>query len=327
MDSTNDQRKRLLRSWLSDYYNMNGISLTPVSGDASFRRYFRFNYPSSHKADPLTLIAVDAPPELENSQPFLDVCELLYSHMCAVPKIYLSSLKNGFFVIEDFGDNLLLNHIDDESVDELYQQAMQSIIKMQTIDASTLPDYDGSLLQREMQLFTDWYLIQHKNIQIDDALKDLLTSSYQLLENNALEQPQVFVHRDYHSRNLMIRDNKPLGIIDFQDAVKGPVTYDLVSLLRDCYIDWPQSRIDHWCKVFYEMLPEKNYSYQNFERWFDLMGIQRHLKATGIFSRLNYRDNKPAYLNDIPRTLNYIFDVSTKYPELESFNAFIGKLL
>lgn len=327
MDSTTDQRQRLLHAWLSDYYNMNGVNLIPVSGDASFRRYFRFNYPSSHHSGPLTLIAVDAPPEFENSEPFVNVSELLYTHQCAVPRIYLSSLENGFFVIEDFGDNLLLNCLNDQSADELYNEAMQSIINMQAIDASSLPDYDSTLLKREMQLFTDWYLIKHKNMQLDDASNNLLLNTYQALETSALEQPRVFVHRDYHSRNLMVRDNKPLGIIDFQDAVNGPVTYDLVSLLRDCYIDWPQNKIDHWCKQFYEMLHEKNYSYETFIRWFDLMGIQRHLKATGIFCRLNYRDHKPAYLNDIPRTLHYISDVSAKYPELKSFNALIGGLL
>ena len=327
MDSTTDQRQRLLHAWLSDYYNMNGVNLVPVSGDASFRRYFRFNYPSSHHSGPLTLIAVDAPPELENSEPFVNVSELLYTHQCAVPRIYLSSLENGFFVIEDFGDNLLLNCLNDQSADELYNEAMQSIINMQAIDASSLPDYDSKLLKREMQLFTDWYLIKHKNMQLDDASNNLLLNTYQALETSALEQPRGFVHRDYHSRNLMVRDNKPLGIIDFQDAVNGPVTYDLVSLLRDCYIDWPQNKIDHWCNQFYEMIPEKNYSYETFIRWFDLMGIQRHLKATGIFCRLNYRDHKPAYLNDIPRTLHYISDVSAKYPELKSFNALVGGLL
>ena len=327
MNNTTDERQLLLQDWLSDYYNMNSVKLTPVSGDASFRRYFRFNYPSSHEGEQLTLIAVDAPPAQENSQPFVEVCELLYTHQCPVPKIYLSSLNNGFFVIEDFGDELLLNCLNDETANDLYFHAMQSIIKMQTINASTLPRYDSLLLQREMHLFTDWYLVKHKNISPDDELKDLLKNTYQLLEANALEQPEVFVHRDYHSRNLMVRANKPLGIIDFQDAVNGPVTYDLVSLLRDCYIDWPQNRVDGWCKQFYEMLPDKNFDWETFMRWFDLMGIQRHLKATGIFCRLNYRDNKPAYLNDIPRTLNYINSVSARYPELSSFNSFIGKLL
>ncbi|MEM7304333.1 MAG: phosphotransferase [Pseudomonadota bacterium] len=327
MNSMTDQRQQLLQSWLSDYYNMNGVPLTPVSGDASFRRYFRFNYPSSHNSDPYPLIAVDAPPEQEDSQPFVDVCEMLYSHQCAVPKIYLSSLKNGFFVIEDFGDQLLLNRLNDSSADELYNQAMQSIIKMQTINASTLPAYNSELLQREMQLFTDWYLLKHKNIQLDENINQLLTDTYQKLESNALEQPQVFVHRDYHSRNLMVREKKPLGIIDFQDAVQGPITYDLVSLLRDCYIDWPQNKIDHWSRQFFDMLPESQITYETFMRWFDLMGIQRHLKASGIFCRLNYRDNKPAYINDIPRTLHYVQTICARYPEFKDFNEFVSKTL
>ena len=327
MNSTTDQRKLSLHGWLSDYYNMNGVDLIPVSGDASFRRYFRFNYQSDHNTEPLTLIAVDAPPELENSQPFVDVSDLLFKHQCAVPKIYLSSLENGFFVIEDFGDQLLLNCLDEHSADALYTEAMQAIIRMQAINPSSLPNYDSQLLQREMQLFTDWYCIEHKHINIDEALNNLLVETYHHLEQNALEQPQVFVHRDFHSRNLMVRENQPLGVIDFQDAVKGPITYDLVSLLRDCYVDWPQARIDQWSRQFYDMLPTKDFTYETFIRWFDLMGIQRHLKATGIFCRLNYRDSKSAYLNDIPRTLGYVDAVSAKYPEFNSFNEFVRSLL
>jgi len=166
--------------------------------------------------------------------------------------------------------------------------------------------------------------IKHLNISLENNERKIILSCFKLLEQNALEQPQVFVHRDYHSRNLMLLDDNSLGIIDFQDAVKGAITYDLVSLLRDCYIAWPQSNIDNWLKYFHQKI-DADYSLEQFTRWFDLMGIQRHLKATGIFCRLNYRDGKPAYLNDIPRTLNYIINVSKKYSELAQFNQLIQK--
>ena len=326
MESTTDTRKYLLQNWLNENYDLVDDSLAPVSGDASFRRYYRFTAKGAHGFDRVSLVAVDAPPDLENSQPFIDICQLLRQHDCLAPEIFEYSLEKGFFVIEDFGNQLLLDTLNENSSDYLYSSAMQSLIKMQTIDTTTLPKYDSELLQREMQLFSDWYLTKHKQINIDDSLQELLSNTYSLLESNALEQPQVFVHRDYHSRNLMMLDYDRLGIIDFQDAVEGPITYDLVSLLRDCYIAWPQEKIDQWVEQFIEMLPHKIES-ERFIRWFDLMGIQRHLKATGIFCRLNYRDNKPDYLNDIPRTLNYVSNVSSKYDDLKSFNKFISTLI
>ena len=327
MNSQTDTRKLLLHNWLNERYEVVENSFAPVSGDASFRRYFRFIAKNIHGFNQVSLVAVDAPPDLENSQPFIDISQLLRQHQCLAPEIYESSLEEGFFVIEDFGNQLLLDSLNENSADYLYDIAMQSIIKMQTISTTTLPKYNSELLQREMQLFSDWYLTKHKQLEFDSTLQELLTNTYALLKNNALEQPQVFVHRDYHSRNLMVLDYERLGIIDFQDAVEGPITYDLVSLLRDCYIDWPQEMIDQWVKQFISMLPEKNFDAEKFMRWFDLMGIQRHLKATGIFCRLNYRDNKSAYLNDIPRTLNYIANVSAKYDELKSFNTFIRTII
>ena len=321
MNDSSDERQQQLLHCLVDIYKGQNITLTPVSGDASFRRYFRFY------CDDLPLIAVDAPPTLENSQPFVAVTELLLQHQITVPKILHASMEQGFFVLQDFGDRLLLDALSENTADALYSVALQSLLAMQKISPQTLPPYDSALLQREMGLFSDWFLTKHMGLVIDDNTQAMLASTYNFLEDNALQQPQVFVHRDYHSRNLMLLENNTLGIIDFQDAVHGPITYDLVSLLRDCYIAWPQGKIDQWVAQYYSCLPkDRPYDLQQFRRWFDLMGVQRHLKATGIFCRLNYRDGKPAYLNDIPRTLNYVIQVSARYDELQSFHSFLQHL-
>lgn len=322
MNNHSDERQQQLLHWLVDIYSGQNITLAPVSGDASFRRYFRFYNNSA------ALIAVDAPPALENSRPFVEVTRQLLKNGVNVPEIFHASLEQGFFVLQDFGDQLLLDALNEKSADDLYTIAFAALAKIQTLEARKLPPYDSALLQREMALFSDWYLAKHKNISIDATTQATLSSTYTLLENNALAQPQVFVHRDYHSRNLMLLADNTLGIIDFQDAVNGPVTYDLVSLLRDCYIDWPQEKIDQWVAQFYSCLPEdRQYDLQQFRRWFDLMGVQRHLKASGIFCRLNYRDGKPDYLNDIPRTLNYVMQVSARYDELKPFQSLLRTII
>ena len=325
MNHTTDERATLLHTWICQHYDVKENSFSVVSGDASFRRYFRFFAKQTNSFDEISLIAVDAPPELENSQPFIDIANLLANNNVPVPVIYEVDLKQGFYIQQDFGDQLLLDFLNDESADGLYQQAMHHIAHMQHVESENLPLYDTQLLQREMNLFTDWYLSKHLNLTLNDEQSNTLQTCYQLLENNALEQPQVFVHRDYHSRNLMLLADNSLGIIDFQDAVKGPITYDLVSLLRDCYITWPQDKIDQWLKYFHQHIVS-DIPLDTFTRWFDLMGMQRHIKAAGIFCRLNYRDGKSGYLNDIPRTLNYIKEVSEKYPELQEFKQLVKTL-
>lgn len=314
---TRDQR---LIQWLSSLYSSN-IKLISVSGDASFRKYYRFNYTGQ------SLIVMDSSPELENNQPFIDVSGLLKEYALHVPHILHQDMEQGFFVISDLGDRLLLDELNADSVDHFYPLAFEEIIKLHTVDTKSLPKYDSALLQREMQLFSDWYLTKHKNINLSAQAQTSLSNTYELLEQNALDQPQVFVHRDYHSRNLMIVDEHTLGIIDYQDAVLGPITYDLVSLLRDCYIDWPPTKIEEWLQLFLSKLPaEQQVDFAQFSRWFDLMGVQRHLKAVGIFCRLNYRDNKPAYLNDIPRTMNYLLQVSKQYDELQPLHQLLSSI-
>ena len=324
MNSILDQRAQRLKQWLDEHYIVLGDSFTPVSGDASFRRYFRFIAENANDYDHASLIAVDAPPELEDNQSFIDIANLLLKYELPVPKIYQTSIEKGFFVIQDFGNQLLLSSLNNSSADHLYSIAMKDLAKIQQINPTSLPPYNSELLQREMHLFSDWYLRKHRNINIDNDIDSMLNDTYNFLEKNALEQPLVFVHRDYHSRNLMILGADKLGIIDFQDAVAGPITYDLVSLLRDCYISWPQTKIDQWINEFYSCIPQSHdFTKQQFSTWFDLMGVQRHLKAIGIFSRLKYRDNKDSYINDIPRTLNYVMQVSSQYTELNSLHLFL----
>jgi aminoglycoside/choline kinase family phosphotransferase len=314
-------RHQQLIQWLSNLYPSTDIKLVSVSGDASFRKYHRFNYTDG------SLIVMDSAPELENNQSFIDVSNLLKRYNINVPTILHQDHVHGFFVISDFGHRLLLDEINTNNADHFYNLAIQEIVKIQAVDTQSLPVYDSELLLREMQLFTDWYLCKHKRADLSMEMKTVLVDAFHFLEKNALEQPQVFVHRDFHSRNLMVVNDETLGIIDYQDAVMGPVTYDLVSLLRDCYIDWPQHMITQWQQLFLDNLPEsEQIDLTQLTRWFDLMGAQRHLKAIGIFCRLNYRDNKAAYLDDIPRTMNYLVQVCSQYKELQKLHQLLLRL-
>ena len=331
-------RKQQLIHWLQQCYDDDIQSLESVSGDASFRKYYRFRTNSVHitdsATDPLSnstndmsLIAVDSLPTHENNQAFIDTSLLLKKHAVPVPIIHHYSPQQGFFVVSDLGDDLLLPKLDSQNADKYYHAAMDTLINLQSVPTQNLPEYSAEKLQQEMQLFTEWFLQRHQKLQPQESIQSCLDETFQLLINNALEQPQTFVHRDFHSRNLMILKNQHIGVIDYQDAVRGPITYDLVSLLRDCYIDWPQDRIDQWISYFHkQMHHSQSVELDQFNRWFDLMGLQRHLKAVGIFCRLKYRDNKAGYLNDIPRTLNYMLQVSASIPALKEFHSFLKSL-
>ena len=323
-----DIRLTQLSLWSQDQLGQT-VSLSPVSGDASFRRYFR-----AQTQDGRHFIAMDAPPEKENSRPFVEICQHLLNNEIPVPSIHAVSLQQGFMLLEDFGDEQLLSHLHAESVELLYGEALRILSTLQIhVPHTHLPSYDKALLSREMGLFKEWYIGRHLQRQLSQIENQTLQKTEQILIESALAQPQVFVHRDYHSRNLMLieqADEVALGVIDFQDAVSGPITYDLASLLRDCYIAWPDEDVLKWVYTYYEKLKSANIircDASTFIRWFDLMGIQRHMKAVGIFSRLNYRDNKPSYLDDIPRTLDYIINASQRYPELEAFSTLIQCLI
>lgn len=322
MKNSDDTRLSLLHDWLKENFGNLEYTLKPVSGDASFRRYFRF------KSDQHQFIAVDSPPDKESNEEFVHVTHLLAAEGVAVPHIHYSSLDFGFFLLSDFGDALLLDSLNDKNANDLYSMALDSLIVIQQTSAESLPLYNETLLQQEMELFREWFIKKHLNIKLNNDENEYLNTVFQILADNALQQPQVFVHRDYHSRNIMTIENGTLGIIDYQDSVKGPITYDLVSLLRDCYISWPDEMVYELCLSFYEMLKSKStiqsIDERTFIKYFDLMGIQRHLKAVGIFSRLNIRDNKSNYLNDIPRTLNYIRLIAKKYSETEKLAEIIS---
>jgi aminoglycoside/choline kinase family phosphotransferase len=319
------ERLKLLKQWLGDELDFSDYSLKPASSDASFRRYFRVTHDGS------SYIVMDAPPEKENTRPFVTVARLFLDVGVNVPEILDENTDQGFLLLSDLGSRLYLDALNDETVERLYGDALGALAAIQACapGRGVLPDYDHDMLLREMGLFRDWLVDKHLGITRTDAQSALLEQAFALLAENALTQPQVCVHRDYHSRNLMVtRRNNP-GILDFQDAVIGPVTYDLVSLLRDCYIDWPRARVEAWALGYQELalqsgiLREAHEDPVQFLRWFDLMGVQRHLKAAGIFARLNHRDGKPGYLNDIPRTLGYVTDVARRYGEIAGLGEFI----
>jgi len=300
-------RSTQLNRWL-DQLGYQDYRLSPASEDASFRSYLRL------ETDAESLIIMDAPPDREPCDQFIAVARKLRAAGLNAPEIIAQNPTEGFLLLTDFGGRDYLSQLNAENEASLYGDALDALLLMQTrIDAADLPLYDATLLNREMDLFHDWFLGKLLGISLDQEQQSVWQSIKQTLIENALAQPQIFVHRDYHSRNLMKLEIQNPGILDFQDAVNGPITYDLVSLLRDCYIDWPQARVEQLALDYYEIARANNLvdvEAALFMHWFNLMGTQRHLKAIGIFSRLYIRDGKPGYLQDIPRTLEYVRQVS-----------------
>jgi aminoglycoside/choline kinase family phosphotransferase len=270
---------------------------------------------------------MDAPPEKESSVRFVTLSRLLRQNNICVPEIIALDQQQGFLLLTDFGDQLLESVLSPATVDRYYQQALRDLAALQRVPIEG-PAYTAELLLEEMLRFDDWYVEQHLKRQLSEAERVIVEQAYQCLVESALAQPFVFVHRDFHCRNIMVLASKQLGILDYQDAVRGPVTYDLVSLLRDCYVDWPDHQIYDRVLEYYAYLRELGMqaSDQEFIRWFDLMGVQRHLKAIGHFARLLHRDQKPHYLPYIPRVLNYITSACSRYPELRSFGRLIEGL-
>ncbi len=316
------QREALIRQWLNDILQTGDYTLALASGDASFRRYFRVTLAGGDSR-----IVMDAPPDKEDCRPFLDVIARLEPTGVHVPYVQAEDLAQGFLLLEDLGDRLYLGELGPDSADLLYTAAIDALLRIQGGDTAGLPPYDRALLEREMRLFPDWLLQVHLGLRLDAAELRMLDQTFELLVENALAQPRVLVHRDYHSRNLLVTDANSPGVIDFQDAVLGPVSYDLVSLLRDCYIAWPPQRVDHWRDAYTEKAVEAGILSEteaaSMPRWFDLMGVQRQLKAAGIFARLKHRDAKPGYLADIPRTLGYVAQAAQHQRELVPLAEFI----
>ena len=319
-----DPRFLSLTDWLCQHFN------TPVlprliSGDASFRRYYRVQYLS------VSYIAVDSPPNLVPIEPFVDLASVYQERGVNVPQVIAQHADMGFMLLSDLGDIQLLSQLTDDNVVTHYQQALDLLPHIAQVTATKkaqLPDYDRAFLVRELGIFTEWLLDKYLSLSRDADTSAMIDDAFAVLIENALSQPQVGMHRDFHSRNLMLHDNR-LWVIDFQDAVLGPVTYDAVSLLRDCYVRWPDAVVEQLSHYHYQQclqlqVIDKKVSYTQYQRWFDLMGLQRHIKAAGIFVRLNLRDHKMGYMADIPLTLTYILDIAARYPELTAFSRWIA---
>jgi aminoglycoside/choline kinase family phosphotransferase len=324
------ERLEQLKNWLDHELNFSEYTLAPASSDASFRRYFRVLHAG------ISYIVMDAPPDKEDSRPFVSIARMLFDIGLNVPEIIDENPEQGFLLLSDLGSTPYLEALNEDTVERLYGDALGALATLQAWvpgDAA-LPAYDRALLLKEMELSREWLLGRHLGLFPDAVQTGLIDAAFRLLADNALAQPQVCVHRDYHSRNLMLTGMHNPGILDFQDAVIGPVTYDLVSLLRDCYIEWPGERVEDWALGYQDLALQSGILHaahddpQQFLRWFDLMGMQRHLKAAGIFTRLKHRDGKSGYLQDIPRTLGYVVEVAARYEELAAFGSFIeGEVL
>ena len=317
MDS--DRQQKLL-AWL-DINTYEKTSLMNLSGDASFRRYFRV------KKNELSYVVMDCPPDKENLKSFISVTEKLHDAKVNVPELFECDQENGFLVLSDLGDDLYSRKLDSETVYCLYTDALETIVKMQTnADCSNLESFD-ELYQEENNLFIDWFLKNHLGINVNDGYLDSINSEFNKLNELLKDIPKTFVHRDFHSRNLLVTDTNNPGVIDYQDAVIGPITYDLVSLLKDCYITWDDGLIEDMLESFFTRIKcKENNNISDFRYWFDITGLQRHIKAIGIFSRLNYRDNKNNYLEDIPRTYSYINKTLKKYKDLTNLDEIFSDL-
>ncbi len=316
-------RFQQMERWLNSlgYHN---YTLTSASEDASFRSYQRL------QQDANSWVVMDAPPDKEPCDRFIEIATKLRQAGLSAPEIIDQNLELGFLLLTDLGATPYLSILNADSKEPLYADALAALLQMQVnVTSHDLAEYNPALLSREMDLFHDWFLAELLGIRLNESQQKQWVSIKQTLIQNALEQPQVFVHRDYHSRNLMKIDTGNPGIIDFQDAVCGPITYDLVSILRDCYIDWPIGEVESLALDYYRAAKSAallDVESQQFLLWFNLMGIQRHLKAVGIFSRLKIRDGKSDYLNDIPRTLNYLRQVSELEPSMTEFSDLVIEL-
>jgi aminoglycoside/choline kinase family phosphotransferase len=317
-----DSRLNTLRNWLKALqanWQLDLDTLAPASADASFRRYFRIE---SKNPDFGTLIIMDAPPQHEPLDAFIQVDLLLSEAGIKVPKILEKNIAEGFLLLNDLGNRTYLAELNDDTANHLYQDATHALIKIQLASKPhELPNYDAALLQRELDLFPEWYLKKHLQLELSNTQQEQLNKSFELIIANNLAQAKVYVHRDYHSRNLMVTDINNPGVLDFQDAVYGPITYDAASLWRDAYIAWPEERVIDWVIKFWEQgrraglpMPE---DFGQFYRDFEWMGLQRHLKVLGIFARLFHRDGKDGYLKDIPLVLEYAIATANRYIELK----------
>ncbi len=327
---TPHEREQQLSLWVAAQLGCTptSIALKAIASDAGFRRYFRFATPSQW-------LAVDAPPQTEDSRQFVALARYLSEHKVNTPKILAADEAAGFLLVEDFGDELLHRQLTPTTVNTLYREAFASLISLAACpdQPALVPRYDLELLHRELTLFNEWFVHALLGYHLNATESGMLSTLFSRLEQSALDQPQCLVHRDFHSRNLLIRSNNSLGVIDFQGALWGGCTYDVVSLLRDCYIRWPANQVTAWALEYRKAsinagLLDVDIDEQTYLRWFDWLGLQRHIKVLGIFARLNLRDGKPHYLKDLPLVIRYTLEVAQHYPEFKPFaDWFCDKLL
>ncbi len=329
-----DTRFNLLKQWLNSVVNTPILSIEPASEDASFRRYFRVTIKAADN-NSSTLIAMDAPPEHEDNPKFVLCAETLLDCGLIAPEIITKNFDDGFLLVSDLGVTTYQEGLKTKDDVTLYKAAIDALINLQmgTVNHQHKhPAYDGSLLSSEMGLFEEWYVNKHLGTKLSNDQKTVLTQTFNCLIDNATSQPQVLVHRDYHCRNLLTTDSSSQpGVIDFQDMVVGAATYDLVSLLKDCYIEWPNNFINSMLEYYLQQVEEKALfteqpAFEQLRKWFDLMGVQRHLKVLGIFARLNYRDNKDQYLNDLPLVRKYVVETCKQYDELQPLGSLMSQL-
>lgn len=310
---TQDVRLEQLTQWVHSLPDWEHAILEPASADASFRRYFRARGTEG------TAICMDAPPDKEDITTFIDITHRLHQAGVHAPQLHAQNLLDGFLLLEDLGSTPYLSRLSAETVKDLYADALSTLMLLQQAEADNLPLYDDQRLRAEMDLMPQWFLKTHLGLSEHEIPYDLINNTFNALVDSALEQPSVFVHRDYHSRNLMLTPKHNPGVIDYQDAVLGPATYDLVSLLRDCYIVWPQQQVEWWVDCYRKeailqgVIPPIDQP--TFMQWFDLMGVQRHIKVLGIFARLYHRDGKEAYLQDLPLVLSYVLKIGARHSE------------
>ena len=320
-----DKRRSDLERWIAGQFRGARFSLAPASEDASFRRYFRATFD-----DGRTFVAMDAPPDKEDCRPFIHVAGLLEQAGVHAPKVHAQDLGAGFLLLSDLGTRTYLAELSTATADQLFADATDALIAWQRATrAGELPPYDEALLRRELNLFPEWYVKRHRGVDFTAAQAQALESVFAALVKSALAQPAVYVHRDYMPRNLMVSQPNP-GVLDFQDAVIGPITYDIVSLMRDAFLSWDDERVLDWTVRYWEKAKRAGLAvdadFGEFWRAFEWMGLQRHLKVLGIFARINYRDGKPKYLGDTPRFIAYARAVAQRYRELAPLTRLLDEI-
>ena len=324
MQTTTDRAAARL-AWTRATLRDNSLTLQSASSDASFRSYWRTHH------DGQSWIVMDSPPAQEDPRPWLKIGQQLAAAGLHVPAVHAQDLEQGFLLIEDLGNRLYLRELDEHNADALYGDAMDALLRMQAkMDHRDLPPFDRGVLVRGLEVMPEWFLGRHLGHTPTADERNVLEAAFALIIRNAQEQPRVFVHRDYHSRNLLVVERNNPGVIDFQGALAGPITYDLASLLRDAYIVWPRERVEGWAESYRRRLRDAgvidaDVDATRFLRWFDLTGMHRHVRVLGQFYRLWYRDGKPGYLADVPRVYHYVVSVARSYPELADFVALIER--